>query len=207
MPGEEINQNLLEKADYVFGHFEITDFYMMPGVKAKNGLTIKDFKNKKVFSGHYHIRQEKDNIIYLGTPYQLNFGDAGNEKGFYILDTETNELQFFPNTYNKKYLIIWLGNDVYNTDNINIYDFDLIKKRYYVKIIHRKDTEENTKLLYEYKKNGIDFIYNDERVMNNFDTVDDKKIVNVNKLIFDIVDDELRPVLKELMQEIGNEKG
>ena len=206
LPGENIDQEMLASADYVFGHFEIKDFYMMPGVKAKSGLTIKDFQNKKVFSGHYHIRQEKGNVLYLGTPYQLNFGDAGNEKGFYILDLATDKLEFILNTYNKKYLVIWLGNNIYNSDEIDVWNFDLIKEKYYVKIIHRKDTEENTRLLYEYKKQGIDFIYNDERNIVDLEQVDDKKVVNINKLLFDIVDDDLRPVLKELMQEVSVEE-
>jgi len=201
LPNEEIKY--LDKADYVFGHFEITDFFMVQGAKATYGIKGNLFKNiKKVFSGHYHIRQEKDNIIYVGTPYQLNFADAGNQKGFYILDTETDEIEFIANEYSQKYLVIWLGNDIYNSDNIDLKELDKNKLlQYNIKVIHRKDTKENTEFLYKLKKEGIDFIYIDEREF--VDTADiDTKITNINEVLFNVLDNDLKPLVKELMSEI-----
>jgi hypothetical protein len=55
-------------------------------------------KFDKVLSGHFHLRQSKQNIHYLGTQYELSFGDVNSKKGFSILDTDTRELEFIENT-------------------------------------------------------------------------------------------------------------
>jgi hypothetical protein len=43
------------------------------------------------------MKQEGRNIHYLGTQYQLNFGDVNCVKGFHVLDTDTRELTFIEN--------------------------------------------------------------------------------------------------------------
>jgi uncharacterized ubiquitin-like protein YukD len=50
-----------------------------------------------VLSGHFHIKQSKDNIHYLGSQYQLSFSDAGIIKGFHTLNTQSRELDFIEN--------------------------------------------------------------------------------------------------------------
>jgi hypothetical protein len=54
---------------------------------------------EKVLSGHFHCKQDKDNIYYLGTQYQITFADLDDPKGFHILDTETRELEFIENPF------------------------------------------------------------------------------------------------------------
>ena len=86
-------------ADVLFGHFEITGYEVVRGVKHEGGLmptTLSKFK--KVYSGHFHCRQEIGNIHYLGTPYEMFFSDVNEIKGFHILDTDTGELEFVENT-------------------------------------------------------------------------------------------------------------
>jgi len=61
---------------------------MMPSQLSKFG---------KVYSGHFHCRQEVGNIHYLGTPYEMFFSDVNEVKGFHILDTETGGLEFVEN--------------------------------------------------------------------------------------------------------------
>ena len=42
---------------------------------------------EKVFSGHFHKRQEKGNIIYLGNCFPHNYADAGDDaRGMMILE-------------------------------------------------------------------------------------------------------------------------
>lgn len=80
------------------GHFEIAGFQVMSGVKHTHGLSIKDFtKFEMVLSGHFHIKQSEANIFYLGSQYQMNFGDVNTKKGFHVLDTDTMELEFIVN--------------------------------------------------------------------------------------------------------------
>jgi hypothetical protein len=55
---------------------------------------------KKVFSGHYHHRGHKDNIHYLGNPYEIYWNDVDDPRGFHIIDTETLEVEQINNPHN-----------------------------------------------------------------------------------------------------------
>ena len=63
---------------YVFGHFELPLFYMNAMVQMPDHgeLTADDFgKPEYVFSGHFHKRQNKGNIHYIGNAFPHNFAD------------------------------------------------------------------------------------------------------------------------------------
>ena len=60
---------------------------------------------EQVISGHYHCRSEKDNVKYLGAPYQMTFSDVGDTKGFWTLDTGDRSLEFIENPYGMFYSI------------------------------------------------------------------------------------------------------
>lgn len=86
-------------ASILAGHFEINGFEVVSGIYHSHGVESNIFsKFDKVLSGHFHIRQTKGNIHYLGTQYQMNFGDIYGKKGFSVLDTKTRELEFVENT-------------------------------------------------------------------------------------------------------------
>jgi DNA repair exonuclease SbcCD nuclease subunit len=88
------------KSDYAVGHFEFNDFPMYAGVIATSGMNHKLFsKYAKVFSGHYHTISQKDNVLFTGTPCELNWSDYGDLKGFWVLDTETDTLEHVKNPY------------------------------------------------------------------------------------------------------------
>lgn len=81
-----INQS---KSDVCLGHFEITGFAMYRGMESHEGLSPDMFlKYACVFSGHYHTKSAKDNIVYVGTPYEMSWQDYNDPKGFHIFDTE-----------------------------------------------------------------------------------------------------------------------
>ena len=87
-------------APILIGHLELEGYEVMRGVGFQGGMDSKLFdRYEKVLSGHFHCRQEKDNIYYLGTQYQITFADLAETKGFHILDTETRELEFIENPY------------------------------------------------------------------------------------------------------------
>ena len=98
-------------AEVIFGHFEIKNFQMMRGFYSTNGLDPETFKNKLVFSGHYHLNQEKGNIIYVGTPYQLDWGDFNERKGFYVFDSVTKEYEFIENSVSPRHLKCTIDTD------------------------------------------------------------------------------------------------
>jgi DNA repair exonuclease SbcCD nuclease subunit len=100
-------QNTLASNDYdlCFGHLEINDFEMVPGVKEDKGFRRDLFVNVgQVFSGHFHLRRKHDNIQYTGTPYELSWSDYQDEKGVYVIDTETKKSTFLPSTIGPKHI-------------------------------------------------------------------------------------------------------
>ena len=93
----------LKPSDIIFGHFELVDFKMNNFKVCDHGDTPDDVldKGKKIITGHFHLREHRkfDNgeILYLGNPFQMDFGDAGSTKGWYELDFNTCETTFYEN--------------------------------------------------------------------------------------------------------------
>jgi len=75
---------------YMFGHFELPSFYMNAMVQMPDhgGLKAEDLsKPEKVFSGHFHKRQVRGNVIYPGNCFPHNYADAwDDDRGCTILD-------------------------------------------------------------------------------------------------------------------------
>jgi DNA repair exonuclease SbcCD nuclease subunit len=85
-------------AQWVIGHFELDGYEVLRGHKFEGGMDPKQLSRfEQVLSGHFHCRQDRGNVMYLGTPYQITFADSGEKKGFWILDTETREMEFVKN--------------------------------------------------------------------------------------------------------------
>lgn len=89
--------------NYIFGHFEFSGFRMNNHYVMEHGNNHKQLKNAtKVFTGHYHKRQEMDNVVYVGTPFPFNYSDVNDdERGMCILDTDTDEYWFINSGMNK----------------------------------------------------------------------------------------------------------
>lgn len=75
---------------YVFGHFELPHFFMNAMVEMPDhgDIHAEDFQGVgEVFSGHFHKRQQRGNIHYIGNCFPHNFADAGDtNRGCMILD-------------------------------------------------------------------------------------------------------------------------
>jgi DNA repair exonuclease SbcCD nuclease subunit len=78
------------KSRYMFGHFELPLFYMnamvqMPdhGELQASHFTHQDY----VFSGHFHKRQSRGKIHYIGNAFPHNFADSwDDDRGMMIMD-------------------------------------------------------------------------------------------------------------------------
>lgn len=66
------------------------------------------FKNyKHAFFGHYHGSQKlAKNIEYIGSPLQLSFGEANEEKHIILLDSEKNTLRYIQNDFSPKHFYL-----------------------------------------------------------------------------------------------------
>lgn len=100
------------KAEIVCGHFELRGYEVMRGMNFEGGMNDDLLKRfDKVWSGHFHVRHVKNNIRYMGTPYQITFSDLYESKGFYIYDTDTDNLEFIENK-DKMFLHIDYKDDI-----------------------------------------------------------------------------------------------
>jgi len=105
----------IPNSDIIFGHFEIETFKMNSYKVCEEGIKIKDLLQKAsiIISGHFHTRHEKTfgsgTILYCGNPFQMDFGDLDNTKGYYILDLDTLEYEFNENVISPQYKKIHLS--------------------------------------------------------------------------------------------------
>jgi len=64
-------------------------------------------KTDLVITGHFHHMDERvyknGTILYLGNPFQMDFGDTETKKGYYLLDLTTNEYEFYENKLSPKH--------------------------------------------------------------------------------------------------------
>jgi len=92
----------------VMGHLELNGFMATRGHYMEHGMDSKVFdKFDRVFTGHYHMRSNQDNVFYLGNPYEMYWNDVNDRnRGFHLFDTDTlehtpvnNPYQLFHNLY------------------------------------------------------------------------------------------------------------
>ena len=112
------------KADWLGGHLELAGFDVMRGVQSTHGLNHKIFSRfERVLSGHFHVGSQQDNIYYLGTQMEFFWSDAGDEKGFHVLDTENRELTKVTNPHTLFSKIIYddtkADYSIYDTNHLN----------------------------------------------------------------------------------------
>jgi DNA repair exonuclease SbcCD nuclease subunit len=121
-------------ADFVFCHADIKGFSLNKVQKLEHGLEGEDLKKfKRIYSGHIHIRQEKGNVLYVGTPYEMDRGDRGNAKGFYVLDVSEKEVKekFIENTVSPKHIKL----DISELLDLNLEEISKIFKNNFVDLM------------------------------------------------------------------------
>ena len=78
------------KSRYIFGHLELPHFYMNAMVQMPDHgqLQTGHFQHQElVFTGHFHKRQQKGNVVYIGNAFPHNYADAGDDdRGMMIMD-------------------------------------------------------------------------------------------------------------------------
>ena len=130
--GDEWKTIQRSTAKYMFGHFELPHFYMNAMVQMPDhgDLKAEHFVNQKyVFSGHFHKRQVKGNVHYIGNAFPHNYADAwDDERGMMIIDRANDgEPQYINWSDCPKYRTIKLSELLDNTD-------DIIKTKMYLRV-------------------------------------------------------------------------
>jgi DNA repair exonuclease SbcCD nuclease subunit len=106
--GQDINE--VPKCDLIIGHFEINSFKMNSYKVCTNGLKSSDLTDRAslTITGHFHHREERKykegTILYVGSPYQEDWGDFGTTKGLYILDLSDLSYSFIENDISPRYM-------------------------------------------------------------------------------------------------------
>ena len=107
------------KAKYCAGHFELSGFKMGKGIESQHDSIDRKFLNKfdLVISGHYHSYSHVNNICYLGTPYEMNFNDEGEDKFIGLFEDGKLELIKNPYTYFKQ-VVVKSEQDILDISNL-----------------------------------------------------------------------------------------
>lgn len=123
--------------DVCMGHLELKGFEMYKGAIIDHGMERNIFSRfDMVMSGHFHHKSSRDNVHYLGAPYEMTWSDYNDDRGFHIFDTNTRELTFFKNPYTMFNKIYY--NDI-DGENVLDQNFDYLKDTYVKLIVKNKD--------------------------------------------------------------------
>lgn len=187
-------EDIPKEGKFLFTHIPIADFSFDNAYHSteKHAFSKSLFDEYSlVFTGHFHRFQSQKNIVYVGSPIQLNFGEIGIEKGFVVLDSINESWEFIPYT----------GAPTYT--KIDIEEFNSFDPRNKFVGVHIKEKIENfiklKKILIE--KGAIEvrpiFEKKEEMILN------EKKKINSDSSTKDIIREYISKVQEK---NIDNEK-
>ena len=134
------------RADVLFTHAEISTFKFNETQTCEDGFLCSDLlKNYNlIYTGHFHLRQTRKTkfgeVRYVGNPFQMDFSDEHDKKGFDILDIDTLEREFVENTISPKFRRIKLSKLIkMNLDEIP----EMISNSYFKLIIDKNIKSED----------------------------------------------------------------
>lgn len=105
-----LTENKVQELEYLFCHTNIRNLKFDNSRNVEEGLSIAELVNfRRVYAGHIHWGQVRGNVRMVGNPYQMTRSDAGNQKGWYILDLESGIEEFMENTYSPKFIRVYLN--------------------------------------------------------------------------------------------------
>lgn len=90
------------EARYLCSHALIAG--AVPGDVGKAKKDLRPQRWKRIFLGDVHGPLDfSPNIQYAGAPMQHHFGDADGARGFWVLDTDTDGIEFFENMFSPRF--------------------------------------------------------------------------------------------------------
>lgn len=174
----------IDKVDCLLGHFEISNTLMQGKSISQTGMGYEFFDNYKlVLSGHFHATSQNKNIRYVGSQYQMNWGDYDNERGFWTLDKNL-KLKFHINNFSPKYtklfyseedgkVNLFLGGYYDTLRKVSFSEACELVKSNFAKFIIKKYTNQEllSRHFEEYSSNALDKveIINESSIIEDFD--------------------------------------
>lgn len=182
-------------ADYIFCHADVKGASLNKATKVSHGLDHDDLETfKRVYSGHIHIRQAQNNLLYVGTPYEMDRGDRGNQKGFYVLDASGDSIKekFIPNTFSPRYVKY----DIFDLLNLPANEIEKLFKNNFVDITIESEFATKfpiakfTEMVKDFGQRRIDFIsYSKEMVKTRSEVeIDSNYEYNIFKILEEHLD-------------------
>jgi DNA repair exonuclease SbcCD nuclease subunit len=199
------------KCPIIGGHFEISGFQVMNGVVHPVGLNKSIFDRfELVLSGHFHLKQNNGNIHYLGTQYELNFGDMNSPKGFHVLDSKTRDIEFIKNPNKLFHLIKYDDSTEEGIESIVSVDFNQYKNGFIKVIVVNKTKpfafDKFIDAIYTLNPQQLTIVEEYTDKQNNIDidiTEDTMSIINKEIDLLNHVQDKskLKVLIKDLYME------
>lgn len=109
--------------DYLFCHSDLNGCKMhLTSVANRNmdKIDINEFKYfRMVRSGHIHLVQKNSNFTFVGSVFQMDRNDFGDQKGIFVIDTKDDSEIFYPNNISPVFKRISILNesDIDNLDS------------------------------------------------------------------------------------------
>ena len=203
--GQDISK--CQKSDVIFGHLEINGFQMMPGKVAEGKTAPRQLTSKAelIFSGHFHLNDERSyknsKIIYIGSPYQQNWGERSNDPGYYIIDMGDLSYEFHENTVSPRHIKLTGGEDELKDVKIegNFLAVDIDSD------LDESEVEKFKNIVFKGKPMEVKFNTDRQKYISDADIEYDGSI-DILEIMGDYVDgldlDKLTPLVKDKLKEL-----
>ena len=162
------NKNIL------IAHQDIIGFKMNDSKLSSEGVQLDAFKKFDIiFSGHYHIHQHKNNLVYIGSPFQINFGERNQRKGFIIFDDSNFEWELKEYKDAPKFKIVKYR----NIQNANV-------RNYFVRVVAESsiDARNLSRELISRGALAVDVVYDIEEYAKELEFIEELNNSNIKNL-------------------------
>jgi len=192
------------------GHFEFKGFIVTGyNITMKSGPDHSNFtKPKNIVSGHFHKRQQVDNVTYMGNAFPTNFSDAGDfERGMMVFDHNTDDMSFIDWEDCPKYITGTLS-DVMD-GKLNLYPQARVKVVADIPITYEENLELKRKYIEEYNLRAFTIEESseiNEALSETETTVNNKDLGTVDEMVVEMLGDiESDHIDNTLLQQIYQE--
>ena len=167
-----------QKIVYVFGHFGLngasfgtgTPFVAIDEVPP----SLFDVPNiKHIYLGHYHLRQTVGKVTYVGSPWQVTFGEEADDK--YVLILTEDEAGILSEE--------WVTTDCNDLETISVNDIPSLDK--YLRINFRSELERESFLAKYPKAKIVQWVFDEEEdiVSGKMGVSTDEFMISPEKII------------------------
>ena len=106
-PNENLKSHIFPPADYMCGHIEVQGFMLNQFIKAEEGLSAQTITEKydHVFLGHFHKKQTKGKLSYIGNMCRFFYGEDDDERGWTVLNLDDGSREFIEYIHPRMYKI------------------------------------------------------------------------------------------------------